>query len=217
MEFEKIYFDLFGLHLQEPMALITNWLISFFCFYAFLKVKHIKSEKIIWWKRFFLMFSLSTFFGGLGHLFFLYFDIPGKFPNWTMGILAGIFAGKAVLVNTKNLNIKKVLTVFLWVKGILFLTLAIYCKNFLFIAIDAIVTYILYTGLIGYLQMRNGIPEMKYMVIGVIVTLPSAFIFLFKLNPHRWLNKDDLSHIFMLGCTIFFFIGVQKLMQRSLT
>ena len=45
------------------------------------------------------------------------------------------------------------------------------------------------------------------MYMGVLVCIPSVFIFLLKLNPHKWLNKDDLSHLLMLLCLIFFYLG----------
>ena len=40
--------------------------------------------------------------------------------------------------------------------------------------------------------------------------LPSAFVFLFKLNLHKWLNKDDLSHLLILTGIIFFYSTLQR-------
>ena len=207
---DKIVFDFLGCHLQEPMALITNWMMTVFSFYAYVKLKKSTTEELLNWKKFFLWFGVSTFFGGIGHLFFHYFDIPGKFPNWISGVVAAYFVGKAVLSNMNNKIIRMRLTYFIIVKGLLLLALAISISKFVFIAIDSILTYLIFCGFIAYYQYKNGIIEMKYMVYGVLVCLPSIFIFFFKLSPHRWLNKDDLSHLLMLLCIIFFYIGSKK-------
>lgn len=213
--FEIIHFSFFGLDLQEPMALVTNWLIASFCFYAFVKLRKEMSEEVILWRKFFLFLAISTLMGGIGHLFFVYFGMEGKYPNWVTGIIAGYFAGSAMLVRLQNLKVKKALQVVLIVKALVFLTLSIAIHNFVFIAVDSIVTYLLFCGVIGFIQYRKGIDSMKFMVYGVLVCLPSAFIFLLKLNPHRWLNKDDLSHLLMLGCAMCFYMGAKRLGKQD--
>ena len=207
---DKIPFDLFGLHLQEPMALITNWLMSVFSLYAYFKLKNTEKETTKKWSYFFISFSISTFFGGLGHLFFQYFGIPGKFPNWIFGIIAGYFAGKAMLIKLNEGSLKNRLNSFLILKGFTLLILSVFSFKFIFVAIDAILTYIIYCGILGYRFYKDGFLEMRYMVYGVLICLPSVFIFFFKINPHRWLNKDDLSHLFMLACIYFFYLGAIK-------
>ena len=207
---DKIAFDFLGLHLLEPMALITNWMMSIFSIYAFFNLKILKNEDVRNWKKFFLWFGISTFFGGLGHLFFNYFDIPGKFPNWITGIISGYYAGKAVIVNLNDKLLQKKYELFLILKGSILLLASIATKKFVFVAVDAIFTYLIFCGFIAYSLYKKGFEELKYMIFGVLVCVPSIFIFFFKINPHRWLNKDDLSHLLMLSCIIFFYIGAKK-------
>lgn len=57
--------------------------------------------------------------------------------------------------------------------------------------------------------MKRGAIGLKWIVIGVLVLIPSAFIFIKEVNLHRWLNKDDLSHVLMLACIYFFYIGMK--------
>jgi hypothetical protein len=211
---DKIAFELFGLHLLEPMAMVTNWMMTIFSIYAFVMLKPSKEKNdVYYWKKFFFWFAISTFFGGTGHLFFHYFDIPGKFPNWVSAIIAGYFAGKAIVINSNSIELIKKHEFFLIIKGVILLTAALFTKKFLFIAVDAILTYIMYCGVISNSYVKKGMLEMKYMIYGVLVCLPSVFIFFFKLNPHRWLNKDDLSHLLMLACIYFFYLGAKKRMD----
>lgn len=210
-DFEIIHFRMFGLDLREPMALITNWMISAFCFFAYFRLWTRDEEEVTWWRRFFLILGISTFLGGLGHLFYEYFDKPGKFPNWITGIWAGYFAGNAMLVRLRRERARKALQIVLVIKAAVFLVLALINRNFIFIAVDAIVTYLFFCGIIGLILYLRGFSEMRFMVLGVLVCLPSAFIFLLKVNPHKWLNKDDLSHLLMLGCTICFYLGAKRI------
>jgi hypothetical protein len=211
---DPIKFDLLGLHLQEPMAVITNGMISFFCFISYFRLRKWDNEANYWWRMFYLIFGISTFFGALGHAFFLYFGVFGKFPCWITGCLANVCAARGMLAFETSVP-KKSAIILIWVKSGVLLALALITQKFVFVAIDAILTYIAYTGVYAWELTKRGIAEMKFMVIGVIILLPSAFIFLLKLNPHRWLNKDDLSHLLMLTCIYFFYRGMMAWGSRS--
>jgi hypothetical protein len=192
------------------MAIVTNGIISLFCFYAFFQLKDFTDEANYYWKRFFIIFGISTFFGLLGHALFQYFDIPGKIPSWTLGCLSNVMAALGMLHFKGYSRIRKSAVPIVWLKSGILLVLSLVFMKFVFVAVDAILTYIVYTGLYAYELKKRGIPELKWMVIGVLIMFPSAFIFLMKINVHRWLNKDDLSHLLMLTGIVFFFRSMKK-------
>lgn len=214
--FEIIYFTIGDLQLQEPMALVTNWLISFFCFFVFVKTQWSNSYSSNAFKYFYLLLGISTFFGGFGHLFFQYFGVYGKFPCWIMGVAASLFIGKGILFYRKDKPFYNNWNVFLWAKSISLLAFSLFSKKFIFVAIDAVLTYILYSGYLSWKLWRSEKNEMKYFVYGMVVLFPSAFIFFLNINIHRYLNRDDLSHLLMLICVIIFYFGVKKLNLRYL-
>lgn len=205
---ERIKFEWLGYELQEPMAIIFNLLISLFCFYAYFRLRIWNNPPNRWWRLFFLLFGISTFFGMLGHALFGYFDIPGKFPCWILGGFANCCAARAMFAFPQA-NHRPYKEVLIWGRSAVMVTLAIITRDFVYIAIDAIITYVFYTGVFGYILLKRGLAEMKFMVIGVAILFPSAFIFLMKVNLHRWFNKDDLSHVLMLGCIFCFYLGMQ--------
>lgn len=204
-----------GFQLQEPMAILTNWMLAAFSFYAYSKLRKNSDSATNYWKLFFLIFGVSTIFGSFGHAFFNYWGIQGKFPCWIFGSLANVMAGLGMLRFKGFTQLKRIALPMVWLKSALLLTLSLVFMKFVFVAVDAILTYILYTGIYAYILRKRGVDELKWMIVGVLVMLPSAFIFLLKLNVHRWLNKDDLSHFFMLCGIICFYISMKKWKSSS--
>lgn len=43
------------------------------------------------------------------------------------------------------------------------------------------------------------------MLIGFLVMLPSAAVFLLKLDLHLWMNREDVSHV-LIASGLFFFV-----------
>lgn len=209
---EVIQFDFLGLHLQEPMALLLNWIIAGVCFFAFSKLGAYKNTANFYWRAFYLTFGISTVFGGLGHLFFQYTGFFGKYPSWIFGCIANGFAAMGML-NFKGISAPKNYAYHLvWIKSIGFCVASIITQKFIFVAVDAILTYIGYTGVYACALMKREVRAkfLKYMITGVLILFPSAFIFIFKLNVHQWLNKDDLSHILMLIAIYYFYLGLKE-------
>ena len=206
---DKIPFSFFGYCLQEPMALITNWLIAATAFILFFRLKNPQNKFQKHWKLFYIFFAISTFFGGLGHLLFYYFDVYGKFPCWFFGTISAFHAGKAMISN-KLISTEKQrsLTYFLVFKGIVLAGLAIIQQTFLFIMLDSIITYLFFCLGFGIYYWKKGNQAYKYTVFAILILLPSIFIFTLQINPHLWFNKDDLSHVLMVTTIIFFYFGV---------
>jgi hypothetical protein len=207
-----IEFDFLGLHLQEPMALLFNWIIASFCFYAFNRLGKFKNEANFYWRLFYLTFGISTVFGGLGHLFFQYAGFPGKYPCWILGCFANAFAAMGMLHLKGISRPKKIAFQIIWIKCVVLCCASILTNKFIFVALDAIVTYIGYTGVYAYILMKRSDKTafLKNMIIGVLILTPSAFIFILKINIHQWLNKDDLSHILMIITIYYFYRGLKE-------
>ncbi len=205
-----IEFSWFGLNLQEPMALITNWILAAFSFYAHAQLKRGVSRFQNLWKMFYLVLGISMIIGGLGHLFFQYTGIPGKFPSWTLGTLAGIYASFAMISLMNSRQTQKKMKILVLLKSAILLILAFITRKFLFVAIDTSVTYLVFCGYLAVRMHRRNWEGLKFIYLGVLVLIPSAIIFGLNISLHRWLNKDDLSHVMMLGCIIFFFLGVRE-------
>lgn len=214
---ERLPFSVFGLCLQEPMALVTNWIIAITAFILYFRLKNAESSFQVSWRKFYFFFGLSTFFSGFGHVLFNYFDVYGKYPTWILGLIAAYHAGKAMIsLNVIETSTRRMFNWVLYAKLITFATLALILQSFIFVMVDAVITYLFFCLGFGIYYWRKGISSFKYTVIAVLILFPSIFIFTLKVNPHIWFNKDDLSHILMALTIIFFYLGVSRLNEIEL-
>ena len=214
---ERLPFSMFGLCLQEPMALITNWIIAITAFVLYFRLRSAVSAFQVSWRRFYFFFGLSTFFSGFGHVLFNYFDVYGKYPTWILGLIAAYHAGKAMIsLNVIDRSSHRMFNWLLYAKLMTFATLALVLQSFIFVMVDAVITYLFFCLGFGIYYWRKGINSFKYTVIAVLILFPSIFIFTLKVNPHIWFNKDDLSHILMAFTIIFFYLGVSRLNEMEL-
>ena len=228
-DFEKIQFVLFGLNLVEPMAIILDTLLAVVSIYLGYKIGLIKSNHpfYTYWKWFFLIFGIASFFGGLGHTFLNYWGMGGKFPAWICGPFAiycleqGMIAAEP---NEKRLSLYKLLSAIKLL--IVYVVFVIICSKqtiglniklpFLPIAINTIIGILLSAGLLGLIYKKKLSKDFKYITLGVLVLIPTAFIFLMKINLHQWFDKNDLSHILQLIGIIYFYIGIKKIAESKL-
>lgn len=224
-DFDKIQFTLFGLELVEPMALITDVIMGSISIYLGYRIHKFTSAHPFYqyWKWFFLIFGIGAFYGGFAHAFYNYWGWVGKIPSWVSGPVSVYCLEQAMISihpKEKSFDLLKylsfwklvlVITAFILVLSLVDLNVKP-AIGFLPIAINTIVGVSLTAGGLGLYYYRKGLSEhYKYFALGVLVMLPSAFVFLLKINLHPWFDKNDLSHVLLTAGIIYFFIGVKKL------
>lgn len=208
---EDLPFSIFNLCLQEPMALLWNTLIAVACFYSFYKIKDHNMPFFKQWRLFFLLMGISMFLGGFSHLFFQYSGMYGKMFTWVFAFFSAFYIGKAMLsLNLINDGVKRFLNALLYIKFVVLLSIAIYTENFIFVTVDASITYLVYCLGLGLNYKRKELKSFKYTVLGVLLLVPSIFIFIFEISPSIWFNKNDLSHALIIGTILFFYLGVKN-------
>jgi hypothetical protein len=222
-DYEKICITIGDFTILEPNVFITDAImagVSLLLSFYLLKVKR-NSEFYRFWFLFFFVYGISSLAGGLGHALFYYFGVPGKIITWISGIITIYFVERAMIAVIKEerlysllkrLAFSKLLLVFA-VFSLVCLTQPIEEKpsiGFLPIAINTMIGLILSAGILGYRFSKNIHTDFKYFYYGVLIMIPSAIIFLAKINPHPWFDKNDLSHVFMTIGIIYFYLGVVK-------
>jgi hypothetical protein len=226
-DFPKIQFEMFGLHLVEPMSFITDTILSIISLIIFYKINKIKINHpfYTYWKYFYLIFGVGSFAGGLGHLFYNYWGISGKMFSWICGLLSVYCIEQAMIsIHWKEKTLqafKAISTIKLLIVFVIFFYIVINVPieinpsiAFLPIAINTILGTILTAGFLGYLYSKKVSVKFKYIWLGVLIMAPASFIFLLKINIHPWFDKNDFSHVFMALGIIYFYQGVIKISKE---
>ena len=190
---EKIPFEWMGLQLLEPMAIALNLcMAALSLFYAF-KLKNQEGyEKA--WGYFFLTFGLASMFSAVGHGMYNYWGIPGKMPGWFTSLLAIYFLEQAQLSWGQPPQwLKKVSSA----KLILLAVGMAFAPSFLWVVAQTITGLV--PGLILFgVRYRHVHPGARYFRQAFWVLLPALILYGLGIDPHRWFNRDDASHVLML-------------------
>ena len=227
-DYTKIALDFNGFTILEPNALISDFIMGAFSLYFAFKLRgSIKEHSFIkYWYYFFLIFGIGSFCGGLAHSLFTYIGPQGKFPTWISAILCAYFIEKAMIKSVPGLNKNNFLGKIAFTKMILVFLIVItvistsaYQKEhtigFIPIAINTLIGIFVSVSSISIYNIKKGHRQFKYLLYGVLVMLPSFFIFLWKINPVQWFDKGDLSHVMILFGNLFFYWGVKTLDYKA--
>ena len=85
---------------------------------------------------------------------------------------------------------------------------------FLPIAINTMFGVVITVGVLGLIYRKKFSILYKYFYLGVLIMLPTAFIYLLKINLHPWFDKNDMSHVLLTFGIVYFFIGITKAAKK---
>ena len=211
---EKISFSLFGFELLEPMAFVSNAVVALVCATGAFRAGKLGMSK---WMIFFVAFALASLSGAFSHLFWNYWGFAGKVIPWFFGVVASGFL-TVVMIDLFDFRFvtRRLLHFLVVIKGVFVLFMAYTQWNFLFVAVDTILSLFVACGIGTFvLYFKYKRKDLLLMLIGFLVMLPAAFVFLFKLDLHLWLNREDLSH-FLIASGLFFFVqGLPQIRNKN--
>jgi hypothetical protein len=226
-DFQMIKIEVFGLLIQEPNVFLSDFIMSVVSFLLGIllirKTQNSVFEK--WWVAFFVLYGISSMLGAFGHGFYHYFGVFGKMPNWLTGIPIVYLIEIAMISLIRNSKKKKTLAFLALIKMVLvYLIFAWICFTFpiqenpktpfLPVAFNTFFGVTLSAGILGYKFYKKE-ASFKLIFMGVIVMIPSAFIFIMKINPTPWFDKNDFSHLFLTIGIIFFYLGIIKVKKSG--
>lgn len=221
-DFEKIEFQLFGLDLVEPNALIGDLVICFLSLFFAYRVSKLNHTSAFFknWKLFFLWFGIGFFAGGLGHIFFNYWGVPGKYTSWFTGIISVYFIEKAMVSIHPNTTFKEQLTRVIHVKFILAILAELAVISFVnlnndpsigmrVVTLNSTIGLLFCLAYLGYYYSKIITRSFRYLIYSVVIMFPSAILVSLKISFHQWFDRNDASHV-LLAIGLFFYFAAVK-------
>jgi hypothetical protein len=212
--------DLFGLRIEEPITMATDFLVGIVCFYALFRLMQKKKKNQVkgdptvfqFLKYFFLLMGISTILGGLlGHGFNYALNIYWKLPYWGVSMFSVALAERAVIVYSAGLTKPFYAKFFRWLNLIelaTFVLISYLTLDFIFVVIHSAYGLLIIVGLFhGYIYIMTKHTGAKLFLIGVFVSLIGAVCFLTKFGFGHWFNHLDISHALMAISGWFFYKG----------
>ena len=222
-DFDKIAFSIGNWELLEPNALIGDALIGiisiYFGFVVFRYYKQTLLKTIKYWTLFFFVFGVGFIFGGLGHLLYNYWGIPGKIPAWFAGIISTMYIELA-MVALLPFQRRRLLNNIFKAKAILFCLgeiIIIYTVDLtaepglgLIMPMTSTLIGLVYAlAYLGAKFSRTITRDFRFLWISTIVLFPSILFQALKINIHQYFDRNDFTHVLLIVNTILYFLAVR--------
>lgn len=221
-DFPKISWKPFGLDLVEPNAMIGDALILIVALTFAYNTSKIPGGHTYYqrWKWFFIVFGSGFFMGGLGHLFFNYWGVPGKYASWYLGIIASFFVETAMISIYPNeqkrrffLRVSQVKMVLAFVAAtgvFMFVDLSIDPQKGLLVpTLNSIIGLGLTIGVLGYYYSKHLGSSFNYLWLSTFILIPSAVVQSMKINIHPWMDRNDISHILLIISLFMYYRSIK--------
>lgn len=223
-DYNKMEFTFMNLELLEQNALLTDSLIAIvgitLGFIIMKRNKKFTTPFFRYWQILFFVYGIGFFFGGMGHVFYGYFGITGKFLALTTGFGIPVMIEHAMISlmpeekQPKLLLYSKLKTVI----AIIALTIVYFTVTSEEKALPALLlvpSFNIFVGLTltcGLLGMKFGktISKSFYILpVTVLVMLPAAVLQMAKISFHPWFDRNDASHVLLIITLLMYFYAVE--------
>jgi hypothetical protein len=208
--------DLFilGLRIQEPITMITDFLISAVCIYAFIQIKRkTKTSKLnSYTQYYFLLMAIATLWGGFfGHGFQYIFGFAMRYPGWYISMFSIMLIERASIEHSRSFIQPKFIKILLYInilELIVLIALTTITLKFIFVQIHSVYGVL---GVVFGFQLYRFIKDKDkgslYMLIGVAVAFAAAFVYNFPVILSPWFNNLDFAHVLMAIASLYFLKG----------
>jgi hypothetical protein len=215
---KKTQIVLYDLILQEPVTAFTDFIITILCLWFLFSLSKTKTKTLSNknWQYFFLSVAISTFLGGISHLFYHYLQgYPYKTTWLGMNIASSIsvFFAELTAIEILFRKNKVLLTNLSLLLLITFISFSLVLQNFLIAKINMAIglIFILITYLITNIR---GIKGSLFIVYGISLSFITIAIHSFQWSLHKWFNFNDISHLFMIFSLYLMFKGASTFNQQ---
>lgn len=208
--------DIFGIHLQEPVTVLTNILIVVTCAILYFKLNLTTSKPELkkHWRLFFVFFGTSALIGAFAHGFKSYFAEETFYYIWMLMNLSGIPI--TYFLHSANIELsdftdktKQLLHYIILAIILVFVVITILTNNFASVKINGGIA-ILFTIIVHVITWRKKVEGSGWIAFGFIFSISTMIIHTAKLSLSDWFNFKDISHVFMNIALFMIYAGVVR-------
>ena len=212
----------FGIRIDEPMATVTDLLVSAVCFYAFYKLtkKKLPGRSQWYFRYYFLLIGIATFLGGvIGHGFLYALSFPWKLPGWTISMLSVALIERSAISHARRLIKPAVVRFFLVIniiELIVIMTLTMTTLDFFWVEFhSAYGLLIVVCSFHAYTFYRTKDKGSVTIMWAIGITGIASLVFMSEFSLHTWFNYLDLSHTLLAIASYVFYRAALRLGKRE--
>ena len=220
---ETPFIEIFGLHISEPMTLVTDYIIAVMGIYYWKQLFDVKShQKNLaknFWAMCFLILGFAAFLGGTYHGFSFYLTSAINNVIWQITVYStGVISFLFVIGTATGFFNSRTARIWAWIAGvklIVYLAWMIFHSDFLYVVIDYLPSMIavLLFSVVAFAKEKN--ISAPWLAGGVIWSLIGAGVQVEKLAPHRFFNHNDLYHVIQMGALYLFYRGARIFPEKE--
>lgn len=160
-----------------------------------------------------MVLGISAFLGGVGHLFKNYdYGFYTLLASWAFNLIAVAFLERAVIEQLRSKQLRKWLTVGIYVKFIGMMIWLFIKQDDLVAAISSgIGTIGMLLPVVIFIIRKKTDVSVNWYIAGFILSAVAGLAFGLKWNVHKWLQHADVGHYLIGLSVICFYQGVKWL------
>ncbi len=220
VNFDNTYITFAGIHIFEPLVLLTNSILFLIGIWFYLKLRKTTGEYNRRKSNFILMLGISSVLGGLAHA--IHEQVGSVFLKLIIAAchLFSLVSAYYCLLGSYQLYVQTEGKANYWVKRIaiswfsLVLIWVAYTNQFAIITAHAglVLMFALWVHLRA---MKMDYTGSGYVAAGISTSFISVGVHLSKFSLHEWFNYKDIAHVFMIVALIFIGKGLVKSSQEE--
>jgi hypothetical protein len=209
---------LVGLQIDEPVTTLTVLIVSFICFYSFVRLRFIPVQNKVhfYLQYYFLSMGIATALGGIiGHAFLYALTFEWKLAGWITSMFSIMLVERAAIEYALPLIHNRMGAIFKWVNLFelcTFITLTCIRLDFFFVEVHSSYGLLIVVASLNlYVFMKLKTAGSKLFLIAVGFSAIAALIYMNKWSISVWFNYNDISHVLMSISALFFYFGARRI------
>ena len=198
--------EVWGVTIQSPVTAGTNLVLSIECAYCAFTLRGARSERRKGWALFFAAMALAALAGAPKHgLRHVLDGGPLAVVLWTSSVASGVavyFAQRATIASRAPRATWQRLERMIGVQAALFMAANVALGPEILLLIAHSAVGLIPVIVVEALARRDGDEHGGWVASGLMVSLLTAFVYVFELSVGRWFNHVDVAHA-LLGVSFY--------------